>query len=335
MIYSNYNLKSLNSFGLDTYAKTFIFIDKENDLLDINDTSLSEKNIILGGGSNTVFVNDYFDGTIISIRNKGINIVQEGDDFVILDAFSGEVWNDVVSFCAKKGWWGIENLAAVFGNVGAVAVQNIGAYGAELRDCFMECLTYNPLKKEWKTYVNEDLNFGYRYSIFKNQKELEIIWKVRLRLSKTMKINNSYAAINNKIIEENLNISTPLDMVNLVTKIRNSKLPDPKVLGNCGSFFKNPIVSESHFELLKKKFSSIPSYEVENGVKLAAGWLIEQCGWKGKRVGNVGMHNKQALIMVNYGNAKGEEILNLAYEIEKSVKNKFNVELEKEVHIIL
>ncbi|HHT02719.1 MAG TPA: UDP-N-acetylenolpyruvoylglucosamine reductase, partial [Bacteroidales bacterium] len=167
------------------------------------------------------------------------------------------------------------------------------------------------------------------------QKELEIIWKIRLRLSKKKNINTSYAAINDKIIEENISIVSPVDMVNLVTKVRNSKLPDPRVLGNCGSFFKNPIVNESHFELLKKEYPTIPSYPAKDGVKLAAGWLIEQCGWKGKRIGNVGMHDKQALIMVNYGNAKGEEILNLAYEIEKSVKNKFNVELEKEVHIIL
>lgn len=335
MIYSNYNLKSLNTFGLNATAKTLIFIDNEDDLSEINETSLSEKNIILGGGSNTVFTSDYFDGTVLLIRNKGINVVEMDDEIVILDAYAGEIWNDVVSFCAKKGWWGIENLAAVFGNVGAVAVQNIGAYGEELKECFVECTTYNPLTKEWKTYNNKDLNFGYRYSIFKNQKELEIIWKIRLRLSKKKNINTSYAAIYDKIIEENISIVSPVDMVNLVTKVRNSKLPDPRVLGNCGSFFKNPIVNESHFELLKKEYPTIPSYPAKDGVKLAAGWLIEQCGWKGKRIGNVGMHDKQALIMVNYGNAKGEEILNLAYEIEKSVKNKFNVELEKEVHIIL
>ena len=335
MIYSDFNLKPLNTFGLETKAKTLISIDNESDLIEINDTSLSERNLILGGGSNTVFVNDYFDGTILLIRNKGINLVHEDEETVILDAFSGEVWNDVVSFCAEKGWWGIENLAAVHGNVGAVAVQNIGAYGAELKECIVECLTYSPLKKEWKTYLNKDLDFGYRYSIFKNQKELEIIWKIRLRLSKKMKINDSYAAIRDKIIEENIIISSPLDMVNLVTKVRNSKLPDPRVLGNCGSFFKNPIVSESHFELLKKEYPKIPYYAAKDGVKLAAGWLIEQCGYKGKRIGNVGMHEKQALIMVNFGNAKGEEILNLAFEIEKSVKNIFNVELEKEVHIIL
>lgn len=335
MIYSNYNLKPITTFGLDATAKTLILISNKNDLSQISSDSLSEKNLILGGGSNTIFVNNYFDGTVIYIQNKGIKIVEEFDDYVILDAFSGEVWNDVVDFCAKNGWWGIENLAAVPGNVGAVAVQNIGAYGAELKDCFVECLTYNPISKEWKTYGNEECDFGYRYSIFKYQKGIEIIWKVRLRLSKVKKINDSYSAIKDKIEKENILISSPLQMCKLVTEIRNSKLPDPKVLGNCGSFFKNPVISEEHFNLLKKDYPDIPSYSAINGIKIAAGWLIEQSGWKGKRVGNVGMHEKQALVMVNYGNAKGEEIVSLANDIIKSIKKKFNIELEKEVHIVL
>lgn len=335
MIYSDFNLKPFNTFGLDSTAKTLIFIDKEEDLLEINNTTLSRNNIILGGGSNTVFIRDYFDGTIILIRNKGINIVQEDNEHVILDAFSGEVWNDIVRFSANRGWWGIENLAAVFGNVGAVAVQNIGAYGAELKDCFVECITYNPLNKQWKTYKNKDLDFGYRYSIFKYQEDLEIIWKVRIKLSKNIKVNDSYSGIRNKIAQDNIIISSPMDMVRLVTEIRNSKLPDPKVLGNSGSFFKNPIISKSYFENLEKEYPSIPRYKAENGVKLAAGWLIEQCGFKGKKFGNVGMHNKQALIMVNHGGAKGEEILELAYEIENTVKEKFNIKLEKEIHIVL
>ena len=335
MVYSNFNLKPLNSFGLNSTAKTLISIDNEDDLLYIDEDYLRTRNLILGGGSNTVFVNDFFDGNIILIRNKGISIVEEEDDFVIIDAYSGEVWNDVVNFCAERNWWGVENLAAVPGNVGAVAVQNIGAYGQELKDSFLECLTYNPINKVWKTYQNKDLDFGYRYSIFKYQKSIEIIWKVRLKLSKVKVINDSYSAIKDKIEKDNINISSPMQMCQLVTQIRNSKLPNPKLLGNCGSFFKNPIVHNSHFELLKKDYPSIPSFDSEKGEKLAAAWLIEQCGWKGRRVGNVGMHDKQALIMVNYGNAKGEEILCLAQDIVESVINKFNVKLEKEVHIIL
>jgi len=334
MIHSNFNIKELNTFGLDCNAKTFIDITNENDLSLINSETLSQNNVILGGGSNIVFVNDYFDGTVIYIKNKGINIVEQDENYVILEAFAGEVWNDFVYFCSKNNWWGLENLSAVPGNVGAVAVQNIGAYGAELKDCFLDCSTYNPITKQWKTYKNEECKFGYRYSIFKYQKHLEIIWKVRFRLSKKQKINTTYSALRDIIERKNITITSPIQVCELVTEIRNSKLPDPKVLGNAGSFFKNPIISKEHFNDLKSIYPNIPSYPAINGIKLAAGWLIEQCGWKGKRVGNVGMHEKQALVMVNYGNAKGEEIIFLAKEIIASIKEKFNIELEIEVHII-
>ncbi|MFA6200403.1 MAG: UDP-N-acetylmuramate dehydrogenase [Bacteroidales bacterium] len=334
MIHSNFNLKALNTFGLDCNAKTLIDINNQDDLSLINHDTLSQKNVILGGGSNVVFVNNSFDGTVICIQNKGIKVVEQDEDYVILESFAGEVWNDFVIFCSKNNWWGLENLSAVPGNVGAVAVQNIGAYGAELKDCFLDCLTYNPITKEWKTYTNEECKFGYRYSIFKYQKELEIIWKVRFKLSKKQKINISYSALKDCIEIESIRITSPLQICELVTKIRNSKLPDPKVLGNAGSFFKNPIINEERFNSLKEVYPNIPSYPAKNGVKLSAGWLIEECGWKGKRVGNVGMHEKQALVMVNYGNAKGEEIVSLANEIINSIKNKFNIELEIEVHII-
>lgn len=334
MIQNNFNLKELNTFGLDCKAKTFINITNKNDLSLINSETLSQKNLILGGGSNIVFSNEYFDGTVIYIKNKGINLVEENEDYVILEAFSGEVWNDFVYFCSKNNWWGLENLSAVPGNVGAVAVQNIGAYGAELKDCFLDCLTYNPITKQWKTYNNEECKFTYRYSIFKYQKDLEIIWKVRFLLSKKQKINITYSALKDSIERKKITIKSPTQICDLVTEIRNSKLPDPKVLGNAGSFFKNPIISKEHFNDLKSIYPNIPSYPATNGIKMAAGWLIEQCGWKGKRIGNVGMHEKQALVMVNYGNAKGKEIIFLANEIITSIKEKFNIELEIEVHII-
>lgn len=336
MINTNYNIKHLNTFGLDCKVERLIEIKSEEDLYMLSSSSelKNKRNIILGLGSNSVFINEYFEGNVILIRNKGIKIIEEDNESVVIEANSGEDWNDLINFTCERNWWGIENLSAVPSSVGAAIVQNIGAYGQEIKDSFISCTTYNPLTNKWKEYNNEECKFDYRYSIFKYQKDLEIIWKIKLRLSKTPQINTSYSAIKEKIEKEGLKVFTPKDMSSLVTDIRNSKLPDPKTLPNAGSFFKNPVVSKEDFEKLKQEYPNIPSYPAKDGVKIAAGWLIEQAGWKGKRVGNVGMHQKQALVMVNYGEAKGKEIINLAKEIEDSIKSKFNINLEKEVHII-
>lgn len=337
MIHSNYNIKHLNSFGLNCTVNKLIEINNDEDLALIksNPDFNSKRNIILGLGSNSVFVNDYFDGTVLLIKNKGINIIDEDNDSIIIEACSGENWNDLVDFACENSWWGIENLAAVPSSVGAAIVQNIGAYGQEIKDSFLSCTTYNPNINQWNEYNNEECKFDYRFSIFKYQTQLEIIWKIRLKLSKKPKLNISYSAIKDKIDKENLEITNSKQMSQLVTQIRNSKLPNPKILPNAGSFFKNPVISQEQYNILKETYPQIPSYPSSKGVKIAAGWLIEQAGWKGKKVGNVGMHEKQALVMVNYGNAKGEEIINLAKEIENSIKDKFNINLEKEVHIIL
>lgn len=337
MTHPNYNIKHLNSFGLNCTVNKLIEINREEDLnlIKSNPVFLSKRNIILGLGSNSVFVNDYFNGTILLIKNKGIKIIEEDKDSIIIEAYSGEDWNDLVNFACDNSWWGIENLAAVPSSVGAAIVQNIGAYGQEIKDSFLCCTTYNPQTDQWKEYNNEECKFDYRYSIFKYQTQLEIIWKIRLKLSKKPKLNITYSAIKEKIESEAIEITNPKQMSQLVTQIRNSKLPNPKELPNAGSFFKNPVISQEHFNYLKEIYPQIPSYPSSKGIKIAAGWLIEQAGWKAKRVGNVGMHEKQALVMVNYGNAIGEEIVNLAQEIEESIKNIFNINLEKEVHIIL
>lgn len=334
MIYTDYNLKRLNSFALNCRAKTLVEIKSEADLLQLPNL-LDKKNIILGKGCNTIFANEYFDGLVVYLQNKGISIIEENTDYVVIEAFAGEDWDDLIEFCCNNNFWGIENLAAIPSSVGAAIVQNIGAYGSEIKDSFLSCLTYNPIENTWKEYNNEECAFGYRYSIFKYPKRFEIIWKIRLRLSLKPNPNTSYYAIKEKIEKEKINISSPSQMKEIVTQIRNSKLPDTKLLPNCGSFFKNPVVSEEDFLKLEKLYPNIPYYPAPNGVKLAAGWLIEQTGWKGKRVGNVGMHSKQALCMVSYGDATAKEILYLAQEITNSIKEKFNIELEKEVHIVL
>lgn len=334
MIYTDYNLKALNSFALNCKAKTLIEIKSEADLIQLPNL-LDKNNIILGKGCNTIFAKKYFDGLVVYIQNKGISIIEQNNDYAIVEAFAGEEWDDLIEFTCNNNLWGIENLAAIPSSVGAAIVQNIGAYGSEIKDSFISCQTFNPVKNIWKEYNKEECNFGYRYSIFKYPKEFEIIWKIRLKLSLKPSPITSYYAIKEKIEKEKLNINSPSMMKEMVSQIRNAKLPDPKLLPNCGSFFKNPIVNEEDFKKIEKLYPNIPSYPAPFGVKVAAGWLIEQTGWKGKRVGNVGMHSKQALCMVSYGEASAKEILHLANEIKKSIKERFNIELEEEVHIIL
>ena len=334
MIYYNFDIKNLNSFNLPCKVKTFLEIDNEYDIQLLENIDFTQRTIILAGGSNSVFTNPIFDGSIIHIKNKGIKIIQQTDDDIIIEASSGEDWGEFVRYCVKQNYSGIENLAAIPGSVGASPVQNVGAYGMEVKDIFHNCLCFNPIKKEWKTYTKEECKFDYRYSIFKYQETPEIIWKVRYKLSKHFKPNLSYSALASEIQRLNLEINSPLQVCDLVTDIRNSKLPNPKELGNAGSFFKNPVISPEHFQKLKEVYPNIPNYPSDKGVKIAAGWLIEQTGYKGKQIGNVGMHSKQALVMVNYGNAQGSEIIALANKIIKSIREKFQIELEIEAHLI-
>jgi UDP-N-acetylmuramate dehydrogenase len=332
----NKNLKSLNTFGLNVKAEKFIRVKKAEDLLDLFVNQVfNQKHLILGGGSNVLFKND-FKGIIIKNEIPGFKTIEEKDDNVLIEAGGGENWHEFVLKCIEQGWAGVENLSLIPGTVGAAPMQNIGAYGVEIKDTFKELTAFNLETGKFQVYSNEDCKFGYRQSIFKNElKGKYFICSVRFLLSKDSKVNISYGAISNVLNEKGISKPSIKDVSDAVIEIRNSKLPNPKEIGNAGSFFKNPIVSKDKFEDILKEYNDIPSYPLDdNSVKVPAGWLIEKAGWKGKRVGNCGSHVRQALVMVNYGGASGEEIMNLAMEIKKDVKDKFGIELSPEVNFI-
>ncbi len=330
----NKNIKDDNSFGLDTVVRSYYRIENQGDLELLEEVDQRDNNYILGGGSNTIFINDYYDGNLIHICTKGIEIVEEDEDSILFEVMAGEDWGEFVDHTVNLGYSGIENLAAIPGSVGASPVQNIGAYGSEVKESFISCKTYSPFEKKWREYQNKDMGFGYRQSIFKYQNEIEIIWSVRYRLSKTFVPNLSYNAVRKEVESSNIEIKTPKNMAELVKKIRNQKLPDPKKIGNAGSFFKNPVIGLDKLEELIEKYPDMPYYKAEDGAKLAAGWLIEKTGWKGKKINNLGMHSNQALVMVNYGGAKGKEVVELSQQIIESIRAEFGVELETEVHLI-
>ena len=280
--------------------------------------------------------NDY-PGLLIRNAIKGLQIVHEDDDHVLLRVYSGESWHETVMYCVERNWGGIENLSLIPGTVGAAPMQNIGAYGVELEQVFdqLEALNLNTLELE--TFNKTQCAFGYRESVFKRQlKGQYFIYSVTFKLSKKPIIHADYGDIQAILNEKGLSAETAgiKDVSDAVIHIRQSKLPDPKVLGNSGSFFKNPQITKEHFEALKLQFPDIKGYPQNDGMKVSAGWLIEQCGWKGKRVGNTGSHSKQALVLVNYGGATGSEIYQLAQDIIQSVADKFSIHLEPEVNIV-
>ena len=280
--------------------------------------------------------NDY-PGLLIRNAIKGLQIVHEEDDHVLLRVYSGESWHETVMYCVERNWGGIENLSLIPGTVGAAPMQNIGAYGVELEQVFdqLEALNLNTLELE--TFNKTQCAFGYRESVFKRQlKGQYFIYSVTFKLSKKPIIHADYGDIQAILNEKGLSAETAgiKDVSDAVIHIRQSKLPDPKVLGNSGSFFKNPQITKEHFEALKLQFPDIKGYPQNDGIKVPAGWLIEQCGWKGKRVGNTGSHAKQALVLVNYGGATGSEIYQLAQDIIQSVADKFSIQLEPEVNIV-
>jgi UDP-N-acetylmuramate dehydrogenase len=335
-INNNISLKSLNSFGIEAIAKTFIEISDINDLTNFHKTEIlkSEPYYILGGGSNILFTKD-FAGTIIHPNFKGIVIIEENKDSSLVKVFAGEVWDDFVNFCVTNNLSGIENLSLIPGNCGAAPVQNIGAFGVEIKDCMESVELYNIETGEKITLTNNECKFGYRTSIFKTDfKNNWLIISTTYKLTNTNhNFNTSYGALSEELKKHN---EVSLKSIReSVIFIRTSKLPDPKEMGNAGSFFKNPIVKIKKAEEIIKIFANAPVYKFsETEVKLAAGWLIEQCGWKGKQIGNVGVHKKQALVLVNYGNAKGIEIINLSENIKKSVFDKFGIKLETEVNFL-
>ncbi len=333
----DYSLKSLNTFGLDVRATTYCELILESDFQDMMQSShWADEILILGGGSNILFTQDV-DRLVIKNKLRGIHIQKEDDDHVWLSVMAGENWHSLVLYSLKHGLGGIENLSLIPGSVGAAPMQNIGAYGVELKQVFHSLRAVNLSTGEIETFDNEQCAFGYRESVFKTRlKNKYFIIEVTLKLTRrNHKLSLDYGAI--KEILESSGVDNPgiSDISNAVISIRKSKLPDPAIIGNAGSFFKNPVVDKIDFEGLRLEFPSIPGYEISpQKVKLPAGWLIDQCGWKGQKRGFVGVHKKQALVLVNYGGGNGAAIVELADEIKESVAQKFGVELQTEVNIL-
>ena len=340
-IQENISLKKYNTFGIDVQAALFAAfksLDEISELLEVNKrvtNNKKQKTFILGGGSNILFTSN-FNGLVLKNEIGGIEKINEDETYVYIKAGAGINWHQLVLQCIQNNWAGLENLSLIPGNVGASPMQNIGAYGVEIKDVFYELEALHLQDKNIVQFNLNDCAFGYRESVFKRKyKNQFIITSVTYRLNKKPIFNTSYGAIEQELEKMNVKELSIQVISQAVINIRSSKLPNPEEIGNAGSFFKNPEVDKTLFEKLKSADEKIVGYSLENGkVKLAAGWLIEQCGWKGYRKGDAGCHSKQALVLVNYGNATGEEINSLSGEIIQSVKEKFGVELEREVNII-
>jgi len=335
-IQSNISLKPYNTFAIDAVAKYFVSVKSVNELREILQITNYPNKFILGGGSNMLLTQD-IDALVIHVDLKGIEIISESKDSVIVKASAGENWHQFVIWCLEHNFGGVENLSLIPGNVGSAPIQNIGAYGVELKDIFVSCEAMDVNNQVIKTFTKQNCMFGYRESIFKHDvKGKYIITSVTFQLSAdNHKLHTDYGAISSQLKDMGVENPTIQDISNAVIAIRQSKLPDPKEIGNSGSFFKNPVISATQLHRLKTIFPDIPSYVVsESEVKVPAGWLIEKAGFKGKTFGNYGVHKKQALVLVNYGGAKGEDILKLARLIQKTVKRIFDIEIETEVNII-
>lgn len=341
-IQENISLKPYNTFGIDAKASHFASFKDTEELSELVTRNLPTgqagsklKTLLLGGGSNILFTKD-FDGLVLKNEIKGISKVNEDEEVVYVQAGAGENWHQFVLHCIKNEWAGVENLSLIPGNVGASPMQNIGAYGVEIREVFYELKAFNLKEKTNYTFGLKDCDFGYRDSVFKRKyKDEFVILNVTYKLRKQPVFNTSYGAIEQELERmgvKNLSIKAISDAV---VNIRSSKLPDPAAIGNAGSFFKNPEISSTQFSILSAQFPAIVGYPLPDGnVKLAAAWLIEQCGWKGFRRGDAGCHDRQALVLVNYGAASGKDIYILSEEILQSVQEKFGVKLEREVNII-
>lgn len=339
IIEKNISLKPYNSFGINVNASLMYKVSSEEELLEavttINPRSPQDL-LVLGGGSNILLLDDV-SLPIIKNEIKGINILEENEDYALVKSGAGELWHNLVLFALANNLSGLENLSLIPGSVGASPMQNIGAYGVEVKDTFYSLTAINIIEKSRKVFYNEDCEFGYRESIFKKKlKGQYIITEVTFKLAKKPQLKIDYGAIKEELAKRNnLVTSTIREVSDAVIAVRMSKLPDPKLIGNAGSFFKNPEISLSEFADIKKQHPEVVAYPVgKENMKLAAGWLIENCGWKGYRENDAGVHVKQALVLVNYDKASGEDIILLSEKIIKSVQEKFNVLLEKEVNII-
>lgn len=335
-IQENISLKNYNTFGIDVKARFFVEITGLVQLQKVLELKAYPKKFIISGGSNMLLTKD-IDALVMHIGLKGITVVDEDEQSVEVKVMAGENWHELVLWSLEKGYGGLENLSLIPGNVGTAPIQNIGAYGVELKDVFVSCAAMDVKTGELEGFDNEACAFGYRDSIFKNEaKDKYIITSVVLKLTKKDHVlHTGYGSIENELKEKGIVHPTIQDISEAVIAIRRSKLPDPKEIGNSGSFFKNPVISKKAFDRFIKKHPEAPFYEVDdNEFKIPAGWLVEQCGFKGKRFGDAGVHDKQALVLVNHGNATGQEILDLSKKIQEEVHKQFKIKIQPEVNII-
>tara|TARA_B110000459_G_scaffold203317_1_gene259358 strand:- start:3393 stop:4400 length:1008 start_codon:yes stop_codon:yes gene_type:complete len=333
-IKKNTSLKSFNTFGIDVMATSFVEVQNIEEVKSVLSNN-KQPLLILGGGSNLLFTTD-FEGLVIKNNLKGITVVEENDSEIYLRIGAGEVWHEFVLYSIENGYAGIENLSLIPGNVGASPMQNIGAYGVEVKDVITEVEALHLKDYSLNTFSNEACEFGYRSSVFKtSEKGNYFITAVTFKLNKQAKVNTSYGAIDSELKRLEIENPTIKDVSRAVINIRSSKLPDPKKIGNSGSFFKNPVISEAQKNKILINYPDAPNYSQPNGdFKMAAGWLIEKCGWKGRRIDNYGVHELQALVLVNYGGAKGSDVYSLSEQIIESVNSKFGIILEREVNIL-
>ncbi len=331
----NISLLNFNTFGIDVKAEYLIEYDSVQDLQLALKSAIVKLNPYLqvGSGSNLLFLND-FKGVILHSKINAIEIINQDEQFVFIEAGSGVFWDDFVAYCVENGWGGVENLSLIPGEVGAAAVQNIGAYGVEIQDVIEKVYTVNTNTQQFRVFSNDECGYDYRKSVFKNElKGHYIVTSVLFRLQKKPVFNLNYQHIENAVKSKGeINLE---NVRQTIISIRNEKLPDPKVTGNAGSFFMNPVITKPHFINLQTQFPEIPHYFVsETEEKVPAAWLIDQCGWKGKQIGNAAVHDQQALVLVNKGGATGAEIAYLAHQIQLSVNEKFGIKLNPEVNFI-
>jgi UDP-N-acetylmuramate dehydrogenase len=337
-IQENVDLKPYNTFGLEASARYFVVVRTVNELKEVihNEVFRQNRVLIVGGGSNLLLTKD-FEGVVIKNEVVGVSVIEENDANITLRVGAGENWHVFVMYCVQKNYGGIENLSLIPGTVGAAPMQNIGAYGVEIKEVIRNVEAVSLLNGEVRSFSKEECRFGYRESIFKQElKDKYFISSITLTLSKKdHRLNTSYGAINEVLQQKNVKSPSIKAISEAVIEIRQKKLPDPKMIGNAGSFFKNPSIEREKFDALKEKFPTMPSFPGENNlVKIPAAWLIEQNGWKGKTLENIGVHKDQALVLVNYGGGEGKKIWQLALDIQRSVNEKFNITLTPEVNVI-
>ena len=331
----NASLLGYNSFGINAVAKEMLTVENTDEIHGIIAGGLiaNRRTLFLGGGNNIVFVGD-FDGLVVRMANKGITVVDEDADSVLVRAEAGEVWDDFVWQCLEKQWYGLENLVAIPSSIGATAVQNIGAYGVEAKDFIHQVKAYDITDGTERIFSNADCHFGYRDSVFKHTDQRYLIASVTFRLNKTPKLNLSYTAISNYLRDNDISSPSPKQLAKCITDLRWSKLPKPEVTGSVGSFFKNPVVTASHYETLRERYPDIVAYPTGDGYKLAAGWMIEKSGWKGRTLGRAGVYEKQALVLVNRGGCDGHDVVRLANAVVADVEAMFGVRLQPEAILI-